>query len=143
MPRTVLLSFSRQKGRHCGHNISEAVAEVVREFDTGDKLGYVVTDNASNNTTCLKFLSEQFGFIGPEYHVRCTGHVLNIVAKAIAFGSVVDAFDADLQDLSFEDLELSKWRKTDPTGKLHHVDKYITGFPQRIEAFDDIQRKSN
>lgn len=143
MPRTVLLSLPRQKGKHYGHNISETVAEVVREFDIGDKLGYIVTDNASNNTTCLQFLSEEFGFVGPEHHVRCAGYVLNLVAKAVLFGSDVDAFESDLQDLSFEEYELSKWRKKGPTGKLHNVIKYITGSPQRIEAFEDIQRKHN
>ena len=142
-PRTVLLSLPRQKGRHCGQNISETVAEVIREFDISDKLGYIVTDNASNNTTCLQFLSEEFGFVGPENHVRCAGHVLNLVAKAILFGSDVDAFESDLHDLSSEEHELSKWRKKGPTGKLHNVVKYITGSPQRIEAFEDIQRKHN
>jgi hypothetical protein len=51
VPKTVLLSLPRQKGRHCGHRISETVAEVIREFDIGNKLGYFITDNASNNAT--------------------------------------------------------------------------------------------
>lgn len=104
---------------------------------------YIVTDNASNNTTCLKFLSEEFGFIRPDYHIRCAGHVLNLVAKAILIGSDVDAFESDLEDLRFEDHELNKWREKGPTGTLHNVVKYITGSPQHIEAFEDIQRKNN
>lgn len=61
--------------------------------------------------------------------MRCAGHVLNLVAKAILFGSDVDAFESDLHDLSSEEHELSKWRKKGPTGKLHNVVKYITGSP--------------
>jgi hypothetical protein len=142
-PQTVLLSLPRQKGSHCGHNISETVAEVIHEFDIGSKLGYFVTDNASSNTTCLQFLSEEFDFTGPERHVRCAGHILNLVAKAILFGSDVNAFESELQDLSFVEQELGKWRKKGPTGKLHNAVKYITASPQRIEAFEDIQRKNS
>jgi hypothetical protein len=35
--------------------------------------------------------------------VRCAGHVLNLVAKAVLFGSDVDAFESELQDLSLEE----------------------------------------
>jgi hypothetical protein len=54
VPKTVLLSLPRQKGRHCGHRILETIAEVIREFDIGNKLGYFITGNVSSNaTTCL------------------------------------------------------------------------------------------
>lgn len=142
VPRTVLLSLPRQKGRHCGQGISGTIAEVIREFDVGNKLGYFITDNASNNATCLQFLGEEFNFSAPERHVRCAGHVLNLVAKAILFGSDVDAFESELQDLNVEEQELGRWRKKGPTGRLHNIVKYITASPQRIEAFEDIQRKN-
>jgi hypothetical protein len=138
VPKTVLLSLPRQKGRHCGHRISETVAEVIREFDIGNKLGYFITGNASNDATCLQFLGEEFNFSASERHVRCAGHVLNLVAKAVLFGSDVDAFESELQDLSLEEQELGRWRKKGPTGKLHNVVKYITASPQRIETFEDI-----
>ena len=85
----------------------------------------------------------EFDFTGPERHVRCAGHILNLVAKAILFGSDVNAFESELQDLSFVEQELGKWRKKGPTGKLHNVVKYTTASPQRIEAFEDIQRKNS
>jgi hypothetical protein len=143
VPRTVLLSLPRQKGRHCGYGISGTIAEVIREFDIGNKLGYFVTDNASNNATCLQFLGGEFNFIAPERHVRCAGHVLNLVAKAILFGSDVDAFESELRDLNVEEQELGRWRKKGPTGRLHNIVRYITASPQRIEAFEDIQRKNS
>jgi hypothetical protein len=143
VPKIVLLSLPRQKGRHCGHRISKTVVEVIREFDIGNKLGYFITDNASNNATCLQFLGEEFNFSAPERHVRCAGHVLNLVAKAVLFGSDVDAFGSELQDLSLEEQELGRWRKKGPTGKLHNVVKYITASPQRIETFEGIQRRNS
>jgi hypothetical protein len=68
---------------------------------------------------------------------------LNLVAKAVLFGSDVDAFESELQDLSLEEQELGRWRKKGPTGKLHNVVKYITVSPQRIETFEDIQRRNS
>jgi hypothetical protein len=59
------------------------------------------------------------------------------------FGSDVDAFESELQDLSLEEQELGRWRKKGPTGKLHNVVKYITASPQRIETFEDIQRRNS
>ena len=70
--------------------------------------------------------------------MRCAGHVLNLVAKAILFGSDVDAFESELQDLNVEEQELGRWRKKGPTGRLHNIVRYITASPQRIEAFEDI-----
>ncbi|KAL1581732.1 hypothetical protein WHR41_09424 [Cladosporium halotolerans] len=142
-PRTVLLNLPRENGKHCGHNILEIVAEVIREFDIGSKLGYFVTGNASNNTTYLHFLGEEFGFGSAERHVRCAGHVLNPVAAAVLFWKDLDAFETKLQDLNVEEHELMKWRKKGPAGKLHNVVRYITGSPQRIEAFENIQRRNN
>lgn len=74
--------------------------------------------------------------------MRRAGHVLNPIAKAVLFDSDVDAFESELQDLSFEEQELGRWRKQRPTAKLHIVVNYITASPQRVEAFEDIQRKN-
>lgn len=143
VPRTVLLSLPRPKGRHSGYGISGTVTEVIREFAIGNKLGYFVTDNASNKATCLQFLGEEFNFIASERHVRCAGHVLNLVAKAILFGSDVDAFESELQDLNIEEQKLGRWRKKGPTGRLHNIVRYITASPKRIEAFEDIQPRNS
>lgn len=102
MSRTVRLSQkARQKGWHCGQGISGTLVEVIREVEIGDQLSYFITDNASNNSTCHQFLCEEFNFSPSERHARCAGHVLNLLAKAIVFGSDIDAFKSELQDLSF------------------------------------------
>lgn len=70
-----------------------------------------MTDNASNNSTRHQFLCEEFNFSPSERHVRCAGQVLNLLAKAIFFGSDVDILKFELQDLSFGEQGLSKWRR--------------------------------
>jgi hypothetical protein len=82
--------------------------QVIRESDIGNKLGYFVADNVSNNATCLQFLGEEFNFSTPERYVCCAGHVLNLFRKAVLLSSDVAAFESDLQDLSLAKQELSK-----------------------------------
>lgn len=60
---TVLVAMPRQKGSHTGVNIADTVSEVLAEFGLhSTKLGNIVTDNASNNQTCLEQLGKEHGF---------------------------------------------------------------------------------
>lgn len=74
--------------------------------------------------------------------ICCSGHILNLVAQSILFGNDVDALEVEL--LSTQD-EVSRhmdvWRRKGPYGKLHNIVKYIKRSPQRIEQFEDIQRR--
>ena len=53
--------------------------------------------------------------------MRCAGHDLNLVAKAILFGRDIDAFGSELQNLSVEEQDLRRWRKKGLTGRLHNI----------------------
>jgi hypothetical protein len=52
---------------------------------------------------CLQSLSEEFNLSAPELRVRCAGYVLNLVVKAVLFGSNVDASESELQNFSHEE----------------------------------------
>ena len=63
-----------------------------------DKIGYFITDNASNNDTCIDiivrtllptFTAEQ----RRQRRLRCWGHIINLAAKAFLFGKNPDDFD--------------------------------------------------
>jgi hypothetical protein len=71
---------------HSGHNIAETFAAIVYQYNIQDRVGYFTTDNASNNDTCMIFLGDEFDFDHAVRRVRCVGHVLNLVAKAIMIG---------------------------------------------------------
>lgn len=60
--RTFLLSLPHQQGRHTGANIAETVAETIYHFGLQEKVGFFVTDNASNNDTCIAALAREFNF---------------------------------------------------------------------------------
>ena len=47
-PVRALLSFKAFSGSHTGERISQALSDVVDEYDVSDKVRFIVTDNASN-----------------------------------------------------------------------------------------------
>lgn len=81
-----LLGLPHHHESHSGHNIAETFAAIAYQYNIQDRIGYFTTDNASNNDTCMEFLGAEFDFDHVARRVRCVGHVLNLVAKAIMIG---------------------------------------------------------
>jgi hypothetical protein len=118
------------------------VADIVAEYGLERSLSFSITDNASNNATCISALTDDFRFSAKAKWIRCSGHVLNLVAQSILFGSNVDALELDLLRTQDEELRhMDIWRRKGPCGKLHNIVKYIKRSPQRIEQFEDIHRR--
>jgi len=68
-----------------------------------------------------------------QHHLRCFGHILNLVTKALLFGWDSNAFEVDIlttKALNNEVVELDFWRKKGPVSKLHNIISYIQGSPQ-------------
>ena len=53
-----LLAIREVEGAHTGRNISATLFDVIEEFNIVYKLGYFMTDNASNNDKALKWLNK-------------------------------------------------------------------------------------
>jgi hypothetical protein len=60
--RTFLLSIPKLARRHTGVNIADGVAAILAEFNIGNKIGYFILDNASNNDTYMEALGKELGF---------------------------------------------------------------------------------
>ena len=141
-PTSILLSWPRQQGRHTGTNIADNVACIIAEYGLDRSLGFFITDNASNNATCMLTLADEFQFSARARWIRCSGHILNLVAQSILFGGNADALELELLGTQDEELRhMDVWRRKGPCGKLHNIVKYIKRSPQRIEQFEDIQRR--
>lgn len=141
-PTSMLLSLPRQQGKHTGASIADNVAGIIAEYGLEHSLGFFITDNASNNATCISALADEFRFNAKAKWIRCSGHVLNLVAQSILFGNNVDALELDLLGTQDEERRhMDIWRRKGPCGKLHNIVKYIKRSPQRIEQFEDIQRR--
>ncbi|TKA47803.1 hypothetical protein B0A49_12989, partial [Cryomyces minteri] len=110
---------------------------IIEEFDFADKLGCFIMDNASNNDTCLAALAELYGFNKKWRRLRCTGHIINLIARQILFGNDPDAFESELERPKEETEELKLWRMRGPLGKLHNNVVYIliSGQQNQVTAF--------
>lgn len=144
-----LLGLPHHHDSHSGHNLAETFVSIACQYNLQDRIGYFTTDNASNNDTCMEFLGAEFGFDHISRRVRCAGHILNLVAKAIMIGGGsnnepdMDVFEQQLETLAKDEREqLAQWRKRGPVGKLHNIIRWICRSPQRIEAFETLQRKA-
>jgi len=47
--------------------------------------------------------------------------MLNLVAQEVLFGSKNEAFEQELQNIAYEELELIAWRKKGPISKLYNI----------------------
>ncbi|KEY70678.1 hypothetical protein S7711_10324, partial [Stachybotrys chartarum IBT 7711] len=146
-----LLAFRRQLGCHSGDNLAVTLSQIVREWEIEDRVGTVISDNASSNDNCLQHF---YGSLDTEMtpadvrarRMRCYGHILNLAARAFLYGEDFEAFEAESQVFNLlgrHEEDLRHWRKKGPVGKLHNVVKFIRSSPQRCELFKRIAREND
>ena len=138
-PRALLLGLPRMRGAHTAASLSTQLVSILDHYNLRESFGYAVTDNASENRACLDIMAKELGFDAAHRHVRCMGHVINLVAHKVLFGSDVESFEHELSNVTAEVVELMTWRRKGPIGKLHNLIMYITFSSNRREAFDRLQ----
>ncbi|KAM4061276.1 transposase-like protein [Hirsutella rhossiliensis] len=139
-PQKIILGLPELRESHTGENIASQVAEVIESFEIQDKIGYFTLDNAKNNDTAVAALGHVFNFEGKQRRVRCFGHIINLVAKALLFGKDNEVFKSEERldlDLARHDL----WRKRGPIGKLHNLVHWIHQSDRLTYMLRDLQRK--
>ncbi|KAJ6437614.1 LOW QUALITY PROTEIN: transposase-like protein [Purpureocillium lavendulum] len=108
-PRTLLLGFPRRYGGHTGDDLAALVKPVILQYGIGEKLGSFVMDNADDNDKCLEVLQRSFSSIDPEAdRIRCIGHIINLVVKALLYGEGVSAWEKNLIEAS-EEQRVALW----------------------------------
>jgi len=141
-PRVVLLALPCLQESHTAVNIAAQLSSLLRHFKIDEKsFGNAVTDNASENAACLALLGDELCIDTAKRHVRCVGHVINLVAQQVLFGKDVDSFELSLTDVTAEEVELQSWRRKGPIGRLHNLIRYICHSTNRRELFLQIQRE--
>ncbi|GKU14287.1 unnamed protein product, partial [Fusarium langsethiae] len=106
-PQKIVLGLPNLTDRHTGENIAEGVQNILEAFDLGrDKIGYFTLDNASSNETAMEHLAQRFQWDNSRARrVRCFGHVVHLVARAMLFGKddasgvLEDDIDAEAYDV--------------------------------------------
>jgi hAT family C-terminal dimerisation region len=139
-PRKVVLGLPNLTMAHTGENIAEAVAEILDDFElvAHKKVGCLILDNASNNDRAVDALGHKFRWQNPlGRRIRCFGHILHLVAKALLSINDGDAFEEDLDPDDF-----SEWIKRGPVGRLHNLvvwvnrSNKVTGILRKLQEDD-------
>lgn len=161
-PKTVVVALKDALGSHTGDNIAEQLIEVLRDYDICNRVTYFAADNATNNDKALRLLTRNLEIDPVKQRLRCVGHILNLVCKAILYGVDEDCIarvldegtPVDLGDASgvttFEGIlrtgdeagRLEAWRKKGPIGRLHNLVVHIKDNSSRRLFFESKQREA-
>lgn len=99
----VLIALPEIPGQHTGVNIARITSNVIDDYGICGKAGYFMCDSTSNNDAAMMELhellinkyGEEMVTIQPaEHRLRCFGHILNLAAKYILFGSDSESFES-------------------------------------------------
>ncbi|CAI5481561.1 unnamed protein product [Closterium sp. Yama58-4] len=93
--RQATLDFGEMSAGHTGADIAKRFEEVVTAWNLVGRCHGITTDNASNNDSAVRELSDddtRFPLIDKDMWFRCMAHVLNLaVQKALAVDTVKEA----------------------------------------------------
>ena len=91
-------------------------------------------DNAGDNDTLIEAVAERIPGINPKWsHLRCAGHIINLIVKALLFGKGVSKLQRQIAGAS-DDEAFKIWNKNGPIGKAHNLTVYIGQTDQRKQA---------
>ena len=84
-------------------------------------MGYFTLDNAGNNDTAMEVIAGELGFDSTQRRVRCIGHIINLVVKALLFGKDAKAFEETIErgELLARAAH-DEWMKKGSVGKVHN-----------------------
>lgn len=85
-PKTVMLALKDALGSHTGDNIAEQLIEVLRDYNIGHRATYFAADNATKDDKAVQLLTGNLEIDSVKQRLRCVGHILNLVCKAILYG---------------------------------------------------------
>lgn len=125
-PSKLVLGLPELKISHSGENVAAQIVEILESYEILEKVGYITLDNAANMDTAAEEVAEKLGLNLKKRRVRCFGHVLNLVVKALLFGHRSEAFEAEVDGEPCVDAAQHEiWRKKGPIGKLHNLVHWI------------------
>jgi len=134
-----LLSIPEIKGKYFSLNIAETALMILNEFDTLDRLGYIVIDNVFSNSVALKVIAEELDFNDKHKRLQCISYIINLIARAVLFSKDPISLQKTIEEAKRDLKQLELWRSQGLIGKLHNVVKFIIASPQRRKRFLNIQ----
>jgi hypothetical protein len=137
--RTGLLAIKVLEGHH-GVEQADVLQEVIATYNIEHKISAFQIDNATNNDTALDALASSIpGVDRKQLRLRCFGHIINLVVKALLFGTGSTSLQQQLGGAG-EDNVFKVWREQGAIGKLHNIIFYITRSDRRRRDFERAQK---
>ncbi|SCN83712.1 uncharacterized protein FFE2_05497 [Fusarium fujikuroi] len=140
-PTHKVIAFRKLEGAHSGENQAVIIDDVCRTFNLpSHKLGFFTLDNIESNTTCLTalfrrqpshFLSYPINEQVQIRRLRCWGHIINLVAKALLLTPRLLTQSTPDHTNDYEE----SWRALGAIGKLHNIVQFTRKTPQRRELW--------
>lgn len=125
--------------RHNGEAIAANVLAGIDDYDLRGKVGCFVLDNASSNDTAIAVLGRELGFNPTWRLLRCAGHILNLIAQQLLFGSDFEKFEGEVARVDVLREEVKLWRAQGPIGMVATIVRWINKSPGRVKRFEDAQ----
>jgi hypothetical protein len=133
---------------HSGEDQFSVLLPVLQNYGIVQKLGAVISDNASSNNVLCRFIQAYLlescnrEWDAEEWRIRCIGHIINLVVQAFLFANVIgveelESYDSQNENGELEDKEIIriKFRLLGPLGQAHNIVVHIRGSPSRTEEF--------
>jgi hypothetical protein len=86
--KIALIGFHHLKKKHTGHNVVEAILELLNHANISHKIGHFTLDNAKNNQVVLEELQTLLAECNPpvdfdplQQHVQCFAHIINLCSS--------------------------------------------------------------
>ncbi|GIZ43027.1 hypothetical protein CKM354_000627100 [Cercospora kikuchii] len=165
--KTVLIGLVPTYGNHTGEEQANILLKLIRQYDIASKLTYFMADNASNNDTTIEAIRREIPSLRHPHkcRLRCAGHFINLVVKAMLYGVDIECIDQACNDMNKEDEELedseivyefqralslrnavdrqTAWRKKGCVGKLHNIVIHAHYSEARRHVFRSKQREAD
>lgn len=137
----VVLGIPELIDRHTGENIAAEILDIIKSFGIGGKVGYFTLDNATNNETAMAEMAEELNIDPVQRRVRCIGHILNLVVKALLFGKDADAFEESLANGELlARAAHDQWMKKGPVGKAHNFVVWVHRSDMMTQLLRQLQQ---
>jgi len=72
-------------------------------------LSNAIIDNASKNAACLDLLGAELFIDTRKRHVRCMGHVINLIAQQVLFSGDMESFEELITNVTAVEAKLHAW----------------------------------
>lgn len=150
--RKTLLALRPVAG-HSGQEQFQTFLPVLQEYGFSQKLGAIVSDNASTNDTLCRAIRghlekvENIVWDDSLWRLRCIGHIINLAVEAFLFQDLIEedlgALDQEeAEGKMVEDSTRVKFRKIGPLGQLHNIVVHIRSSPSRTQEFKDLAKRT-